>query len=83
MVMFHTHHHQSFIAHAHDVLTVIVVTDGEVLIEIDEVKHEVKAGQLVVIGAPPDPRGAAYSRLRLENAQPTSSSACAFRGREG
>jgi len=51
MVMFHTHHHQSFIAHAHDVLTVIVVTDGEVLIEIDEVNHEVKAGQLVVIGA--------------------------------
>src|SRR5579871_1614994 len=51
VVMFHTHHRQSFIAHTHDVLTVIVVTDGEVLIEIDGTWHEVKTGQLVVIGA--------------------------------
>jgi hypothetical protein len=83
MVMFHTHHHQSFIAHAHDVLTVIVVTDGEVLIEIDEVNHEVKVRTARCYRRSPDPRGAAHSRLRLENAQPTSSSACAFRGSEG
>jgi AraC-like DNA-binding protein len=51
LVMFHTHHRQSFIAHAHDVATVIVVTEGGVLIEIDENEHEVRAGQLVVIGA--------------------------------
>jgi AraC-like DNA-binding protein/mannose-6-phosphate isomerase-like protein (cupin superfamily) len=51
VVMFHTHHCQSFIAHTHDVLTVIAVTDGEVSIEIDETWHEVRTGQLVVIGA--------------------------------
>jgi AraC-like DNA-binding protein len=51
IVMFNGHHDHAFMAHMHDVLTVIFVTRGAVQIEIDEVRRNVTAGDLVVIGA--------------------------------
>jgi AraC-like DNA-binding protein len=51
LVMFHAHHHNFFIAHPHEVLTVILVTEGRVLIEVDENPVEVSGGELVLIGA--------------------------------
>ena len=51
VVMFNGHHDHAFMAHMHDVLTVIFVTSGAVQIEIDDVGRNVTAGDLVVIGA--------------------------------
>lgn len=50
-VMFHGRHDHEFIAHAHDVATVIVVTRGAVQIKIENRTYRVEAGQLVLIGA--------------------------------
>jgi AraC-like DNA-binding protein/mannose-6-phosphate isomerase-like protein (cupin superfamily) len=51
VVMFNGHHDHAFMAHMHDVLTVIFVTSGAVQIESDDVSRNVTAGDLVVIGA--------------------------------
>jgi AraC-like DNA-binding protein len=49
--MFHGRHGHEFMAHSHDVVTMILVTDGAVQIAIENSSHQVRAGQLVVIGA--------------------------------
>ena len=50
-VMFHGRHDHEFMAHSHDVVTVILVTDGAVQIEIENSSYRVGTGELVVIGA--------------------------------
>jgi AraC-like DNA-binding protein len=49
--MFHGSHRYSFLAHSHEVITVIQVTRGAVEIEVDSRRHAVRGGDLVLIGA--------------------------------
>ena len=50
-VMFHGCHDYEFLTHSHDVVTVIVVTQGAVEIEVDNESFRATRGQLVMIGA--------------------------------
>lgn len=50
-VLFHSRYSHEFMAHSHDVLTLILVTDGTVRIDIDGTSHRVDKGQFVAIGA--------------------------------
>jgi len=50
-VMFHGHFNHVFMPHAHDAVTLIVVTGGRLAIEIDGTSHRVAKGQMVAIGA--------------------------------
>lgn len=51
-VVFHGHHDYEFLAHSHDVVTLILVTEGVVEITVEGGgRHHVQPGQLVLIGA--------------------------------
>lgn len=50
-VMFHGRYNHEFMPHAHDEATLIVVTGGQVAIDVDNATHRVAKGQMVAIGA--------------------------------